>query len=58
MYIYAYNYNVWRDQKMGQNKTKSWAGRPKATRAGDNFIRVTNLHNRRLTTSNISAQLN
>ena len=44
---------------MGKNKTKSRADRPKATiRAEDNFIRVTNLCDRRLTALNIPVQLN
>ena len=43
---------------MGQNITKTWAGRPKAIRVKDNFIRVTSLHDRRLTAPNITAQLN
>ena len=43
------DYNVRRHQKIEQNKTKSRAGRPKATRAKDNFIRVTSFCDRRLT---------
>ena len=45
--------------KWDKNKTKGRAGRPKATtRAEDNFIRVTNLRDRRLTAPNVTAQLN
>ena len=44
---------------MGQNKPKRKASKLKATRrAEDNFIRVTSLHNRRLTAPNIIEQLN
>ena len=42
-------YTVRRHQEMEQNKTKSMAGTPKATRAEDNVIRVTSLHERRFT---------
>ena len=53
------DFTVKRHQKTGQNKTKDRADRPKATpRAEVSFIRVTSLHDRRLTTSNITAQLN
>ena len=45
--------------QINQNKTRSWDGRLKATtRAEVNFIRVTSLHDRRLTAPNITAQLN
>ena len=47
-----------RHQEIGQNKTKSRAGRPKATRTEDNYIRVTSLWDRRLIAPNITAQLN
>ena len=48
-----------RQQEIGQNRTKSRAVKPKATtRAEDNFIRVTSLHDRRLTALDITAQLN
>ena len=40
-------------QETGENKTKSGAGR-----AEDNFIRVTSLRDRSLTSPNITAQLN
>ena len=43
---------------MRQNKTKSRASRPKATRTKDNFIRFTNLRDRVLTAQNITAQRN
>ena len=41
-------------QEMGQNKTKSTAGRPKATRTVVNFIRVTSWPDRKLTAPNIN----
>ena len=52
------DYTVKRHQETGQNKTKSRAGRLKETRAEDNFIRVANLQDRRLTALNIIARLN
>ena len=52
------DYTVRRHQQTGQNMTESRAGRRKATRAEDNFIRVICLHDRRLTAPNITAQLN
>ena len=52
-------YTVRRLQETGQNKTKSWASRPKLTRrAEDKFIWVTSWRDRRLTAPYITAQLN
>ena len=49
----------WRPQQIGQNKTKSRDSRLKVTtRAEDNFIRVANLRDRRLTAPDIIEQLN
>ena len=49
---------VRRHQEAGHNLTKIRASRPKATRAEDNFKRVINLYDRRLTAPNVTAQLN
>ena len=53
------DFTVRRHQEMWQNENKRRAGRPKATAgAEDYFIKITSLHDRRLTTPNITAQLN
>ena len=58
-YNIEHDYTVRKHQETGQNKTKSRAWRPKATtKAEENFIRVTSLHDRRLTAPNITASLN
>ena len=49
------DYNIRRHQETWQNKIKSWAGWP---RAENNFIRVTSLHDWRLSAPNITVQLN
>ena len=53
------DYNVERQQKMAQNKAKSWASRPKAIlRAKDKLIKVTSLRKGRLPIPNITALVN
>ena len=52
-----HEYTVRRHQEMEQNMTKSRAGWPKATEQRS-ISSVTSLHDGRLTTPNISAQLN
>ena len=53
------DYNVERQQKMAQNKAKSWASKPKAIlRAKDKLIKVTSLRKGRLPIPNITALVN